>query len=118
MAGHVARKCAHGKRAGTRVGADQGESHEMCHGGLVVLPMQPSLRIRIHGWKKRDAMTTFTPHVESAVERLARFQKRSEEATETAIAAPDFRLAQGYLRIALEWDELAAEVAGEVRRKS
>ncbi|HKD48928.1 MAG TPA: hypothetical protein VKB67_14665, partial [Rhizomicrobium sp.] len=100
--------------AGARIGADQGDGHKMCHG-----PANATKFENAHSWlEKRDAMATFTPHLESAAERLARFQKRSEEATETAIAAQDFRLAQGYLRIAREWDELAAEVAGEVKRKS
>lgn len=59
-------------------------------------------------------MATHLPTNHSASERLARYRKLSEDARRSAADAATIELTAGFLKLAIEWDELAERARSEL----
>jgi len=68
--------------------------------------------------KWAGSMATHLPHPESPAERLARYRQLSEEARKSAINASDTEITRGFLRLVVEWDELAEKARTELNAAS
>ncbi|HKD47185.1 MAG TPA: hypothetical protein VKB67_05830 [Rhizomicrobium sp.] len=52
-----------------------------------------------------------------SAERIGQYYKNSKEALDASIAARDYQVANGFLKLAIGWSDLASQVQGELDRQ-